>query len=120
MRTFVIGDIHDQLLPLDNLISWLVTNTNPEDEGVFLGDYIDRGTQTKECLDRVIQFLKPSRCKVITLLGNHEASFRESLRNPSKHTWILGMDGLRTLDRYCPSVAVDTHNLTKRQKLYNQ
>jgi|688.fasta_scaffold182435_2 serine/threonine protein phosphatase 1 len=107
MRTFVIGDIHGQLLPLDKLISWLVTNTKPEDEVVFLGDYIDRGNQTKECLDRVIQFLKSSRCKVITLLGNHESGLLESLRNFYKHTWILGMGGLRTLDCYCPPAAVE-------------
>ena len=107
MKTFVIGDIHGQLLPLDKLVSWLVTNTNSEDEVVFLGDYIDRGNQTKECLDRVIQFQKSNHCKVITLLGNHEASLLESLRNSSKHTWLLGMGGLRTLDTYCPSVAVE-------------
>ena len=114
MRTFVIGDIHGQLLPLDNLISWLVTNTKPEDEVVFLGDYIDRGTQTKECLDRVIQFLKSSRCKVITLLGNHEASLLESLRNSSKHTWMLGMGGLLTLDTYCPSVSMEIRAVLER------
>jgi serine/threonine protein phosphatase 1 len=93
MRTFVIGDIHGQLIPLDNLISWLVTNTKLEDEVVFLGDYIDRGTQTKECLDRFIQFHKSCRSKVITLLGNHESGLLESLRNfyklPGFRVWVV-------------------------------
>lgn len=38
---------------------------------VFLGDYIDRGPQSKDCIDLLIDFRK-KRPESIFLLGNHE------------------------------------------------
>jgi serine/threonine protein phosphatase 1 len=105
MRTFVVGDIHAHLGPLENLVAWLKKNTRSEDEVVFLGDYIDRGDKPRESLDLIIDYKRASPCLVTTLLGNHEASLLESLRNPVRHTWLLGMGGLRTLDLYSPNFA---------------
>lgn len=44
-----------------------------EDLLVFLGDYIDRGPQSLECLDYVMNLYKQYPEQVIPLLGNHEA-----------------------------------------------
>ncbi|MGB0774275.1 MAG: metallophosphoesterase, partial [Akkermansiaceae bacterium] len=39
MRTLAIGDIHGCLAPLKEL--WTAINPQPEDQIIFMGDYID-------------------------------------------------------------------------------
>ena len=47
---------------------------------IFLGDYIDRGPNSKRVLDRLVSYCvtQPTVC----LMGNHEAFLREFLKNP--------------------------------------
>ncbi len=72
-RTFAIGDIHgdlDQLLDLLERIGPLTSN----DTLVFLGDYVDRGPQSKQVIE-YIRFELPRRAKgakIVCLRGNHE------------------------------------------------
>ena len=47
---------------------------------VFLGDYIDRGGQSKQVIDTVLEL--KNQCNVVTLMGNHEAMFVDFLENP--------------------------------------
>jgi len=52
-RIFIIGDIHGCLEMLERLmdrIAW-----NPERDGlIFLGDYIDRGYNSKDVIDYIL------------------------------------------------------------------
>ena len=68
MRTIAIGDIHGCSLALATLLETLAPQ--PDDRLIFLGDYIDRGPNSRGVLDLVVE-LTP-RCQVIPLLGNHE------------------------------------------------
>src|SRR4051794_8026683 len=70
-RTFAIGDIHGDLEALHKLLASLP----PIDSGdtlVFVGDYIDRGSQSAD----VVAFLRvlpgQTPAKVVLLRGNHE------------------------------------------------
>lgn len=74
-RIIAIGDVHGcadelraliQLLPLerDTLV-------------VFLGDYIDRGPDSRGVVDTVLEL--EQYCSVVCLLGNHELMLREYL-----------------------------------------
>ncbi len=67
-RTIAIGDIHGCSAALEALIREI--KPTPEDTLVTLGDYVDRGPNSK----RVIEILLAmrTRCKLITLKGNHE------------------------------------------------
>jgi serine/threonine protein phosphatase 1 len=67
-RTFVIGDIHGNLVALNALLHAIALT--PSDTLITLGDYIDRGPDSKGVLDRMIQL--QSQCLLIPLLGNHE------------------------------------------------
>jgi len=74
---FVVGDVHgcfDQLTKL-------LTYHKPETEQlVFLGDYVDRGPQSKQVLDLVMEkHAKGAWC----LKGNHEDLLERALRNLS-------------------------------------
>jgi serine/threonine protein phosphatase 1 len=73
MRTgkiFAIGDIHGCYDKLRRLMERLPYDPR-HDTLVFLGDYIDRGAQSREVLDYLCQ-LRQAGKKVIMLIGNHE------------------------------------------------
>jgi serine/threonine protein phosphatase 1 len=74
MLTIVIGDIHGMAAKLQNLLSqidvWLQANAEGEPhQFIFLGDYIDRGPDTREVL-QIVQRLQAAGA--ICLRGNHE------------------------------------------------
>jgi serine/threonine protein phosphatase 1 len=68
MRRFVIGDIHGCSKALRTLVECI--DPQPEDELIFLGDYVDRGPDSRGVIDLVIDL--QGRCRVIPLRGNHE------------------------------------------------
>ncbi|TWT81858.1 Serine/threonine-protein phosphatase 2 [Planctomycetes bacterium CA13] len=68
MRKFVIGDIHGCSKALRTLIETIDPTCG--DELIFLGDYIDRGPDSKDVIDQLIAL--HSRCRVVALRGNHE------------------------------------------------
>jgi serine/threonine protein phosphatase 1 len=70
-RTFAIGDIHGDLQALETLFKRLPTLTE-DDTIVFLGDYIDRGPNSKGVVEWVREFTKKSPTHTICLRGNHE------------------------------------------------
>ncbi|HEY1065040.1 MAG TPA: metallophosphoesterase, partial [Pirellulales bacterium] len=49
---------------------------------VGLGDYVDRGPNSRGVIDLVRQLAE--RCQVVALRGNHEVMMLESLRGPSR------------------------------------
>ena len=70
MRQFVIGDVHGCKASLLALLAQL--NLQQSDELYFLGDYIDRGPDSKGVLDTIFT-LRKAGYKGECLFGNHEA-----------------------------------------------
>ena len=70
MRQFVIGDIHGCKVSLVALLKKI--DVQLDDEIYFLGDYIDRGPDSKGVLDTIFTLIGAGH-KVVCLLGNHEA-----------------------------------------------
>lgn len=68
MRRFVIGDIHGCSKALRTLIESI--DPGPDDELVFLGDYVDRGPDSRDVVDQVIALRE--QCRLVALRGNHE------------------------------------------------
>jgi serine/threonine protein phosphatase 1 len=67
-----IGDIHGQCTKLHSLLVKLEeAGVGPSDMIVFLGDYIDRGPDTKGVLDTLLE-MEATRPNTIFLRGNHE------------------------------------------------
>lgn len=95
-RLLVIGDIHGFLTPLNLLLDHLKPDL--EDTLVTLGDYIDRGPQSKDVLLKLIQ-LKPIT-NLQMLIGNHDLMFLESNHFKRFNTdWLL-YGGLQTLESF--------------------
>ena len=71
-RILAVGDIHGMYEKLINLMEKVQFNPK-EDLLIFLGDYIDRGPQSLECVDYVMSLQQQYPERVICLKGNHEA-----------------------------------------------
>lgn len=100
MATIAIGDIHGNLAALDDLLNQLTTDISNGDTVVFLGDYIDRGPNTKNCIDRLLQFKSLTRATVVTLTGNHEQAMLKTRNDYGSHSWIFTYFGLSTVASY--------------------
>ena len=70
-RTFAIGDIHGEPSHLYKLLSCF-PSLDANDTVVFLGDYLDRGPNSREVLEYIRTFPQRTKAKVVALRGNHE------------------------------------------------
>jgi len=72
---YAVGDIHGEVELLDELLGRL-----PHREGdrfVFVGDYVDRGPDSRAVVERLIALAAEREC--VFLLGNHESMFLDFL-----------------------------------------
>jgi len=97
-RTIIIGDIHGCLESLNNLLQKLFPLINETDLLIFLGDYVDRGPDTKGVIDLLIK-LKKKHPRVITLKGNHDFLFLHYLETRESELFFQ-VGGLETLQSY--------------------
>jgi serine/threonine protein phosphatase 1 len=99
MRCYVIGDIHGCLEELAHLIEGLPLE--PGDRLVFLGDYVDRGPDSRGVLTYILNLQKRDELELICLKGNHEDMFMAYLGLPGQHgDMFLYNGGLATLYSY--------------------
>jgi serine/threonine protein phosphatase 1 len=96
MRTLAIGDVHGCLTALDTLLG--VVNLKSDDHLIFLGDYIDRGPDSKGVLDRVIRLRLTGQ--VETLRGNHELMMLAANEDRTALRSWLYCGGQEALDSY--------------------
>jgi len=97
-RTLVISDIHGCYDEFVRLLE--VANYNPiEDQLILLGDYIDRGKDSKKVIEKVMELVKQG---AIALRGNHDDWFLCFLANHEKSREYLleGVGGFNTLISY--------------------
>jgi serine/threonine protein phosphatase 1 len=93
-RLIAIGDIHGELGKLELLLNWVSPAQN--DQFVFLGDYIDRGQDSRGVIERLMGFGYEFP-QTIFLRGNHEQMLLDSLAEieRDRHGEIPERKGLR-------------------------
>ena len=96
MRHFAIGDIHGCSTALERLDKELKFGTG--DLVVTLGDYVDRGPDSKGVIDYLIRL--SSRCRLVTLRGNHEIMMLRARDDRSALMEWLSHGGDATLESY--------------------
>ncbi len=96
-RIFAVGDIHGRLRLLDELLAALPLDWS-RDKLVFLGDYIDRGPDSKGVIERLLS-LEESGLDTVFLKGNHEIMLRDYLEGRNKERFLLN-GGKATLRSY--------------------
>jgi serine/threonine protein phosphatase 1 len=111
VRIYAIGDVHGRADLLDKLFARIDAHVaaHPVRRPVQLlvGDYIDRGPNSRSVLDRLIRRAETN--EMVLLKGNHETFVFEFLRNPAMLTSWSQMGGLETLMSYgvTPSLSAD-------------
>ncbi len=89
---YIIGDIHGYFKRLVNLFDQLTVRIHPPDTIVFLGDYIDRGPQSYEVIDFLVELSRTSTLNTVFLKGNHEGMFMSYLKGED-HTGAYIING---------------------------
>lgn len=69
MKRYVIGDIHGCHTELEELLNRIDEHANDEYKIIFVGDYVDRGPDSKKVVDKVRRMQKHGH---VALMGNHE------------------------------------------------
>lgn len=104
--TYYIGDVHGMAGPLDSLLRWI--EDDAASAGVaprvgFLGDIVDRGPDSRACMDMVCDVIDRWPGSVLHL-GNHDAWFLDVIatkgKTSSAESWVLN-GGVATVESYC-------------------
>ena len=118
-RLIAIGDIHGEVEKLNSLIDRL--DLQKQDKVIFLGDYIDRGLNSKAVIERILDLSKKIEC--VFLKGNHEDMLLKTKITQSQDDiehWLLS-GGISTYDNYGDYPAIfNTHGkFLNSLKLYH-
>ncbi len=95
-RTIAIGDIHGCEIAFRALIEAISPQT--DDTIVTLGDYIDRGADSKGVIDRLIELERT--CHLVSLLGNHEELMLNARKDKGGLAFWQACGGAATLESY--------------------
>jgi serine/threonine protein phosphatase 1 len=102
--TFAIGDVHGCFGKLESLITILNLLSEAEyARFVFIGDYVDRGPNTREVIDFLIESQRREKRRFICLRGNHETMLlNATIKKRSERDLMnwLANGGEQTLDSY--------------------
>jgi serine/threonine protein phosphatase 1 len=96
-RTIAIGDIHGCSAALAAVLDAVAPT--PADTIVTLGDYIDRGPDSRGVIAQLIKLKE--RCQHVALLGNHEIILRDVSEGRAPLAfWLEACGGEATLASY--------------------
>lgn len=102
LRIYAISDIHGcahLLEEMFHIIDVDIARSPPRRAiEIFMGDYIDRGPDSRSTLDLLIE--RSRNGNTVFLKGNHEAFMMEVLGDPSRIPSWLNVGGLQTLISY--------------------
>lgn len=97
--TYAIADLHGRYDLLDRALSSILLHSSGGTI-VTLGDYVDRGPDSKLVIERLMSGLVGcSTWRLISLAGNHELMMLETIRKPLHPDWWIGNGGGATRPR---------------------
>lgn len=95
---YAVGDIHGQTEQLERALELIAADGGPEAEVVFVGDYVDRGPDSRSVIDRLMAGQTEGR-NWTCLKGNHDRMF----------TWFM-----EDFPREDPHLPVELYYLQER------
>lgn len=93
----IVGDVHGAVGALETAIDWLTTNWHGD--VVFVGDYINRGPDSRAVIEVLCQLRARLGRRLTLLMGNHEAALIDFLRT-GELQHFLNHGGLQTVSSY--------------------
>ncbi|MEO3413413.1 metallophosphoesterase family protein [Roseovarius sp. CAU 1744] len=116
---YVIPDIHGQIAMLDEALLRIEGDGGADAQIVFLGDYVDRGPDSRGVIDRLSAGQAEGR-DWITLRGNHDQMFLDFLTTGTiksdrfsnlDYTWLHDrLGGTETLTSYGVTASLGASN----------
>ena len=102
---YAVGDIHGRLDLLKKIHRKIIENSQKyasyEKHVIYLGDYVDRGKNSRKVVDELINNpLKKEGFKITYLCGNHEYYMMKFMTNPYLADSWLYWGGEETLESY--------------------
>jgi serine/threonine protein phosphatase 1 len=115
IRIYAIGDIHGRADLLDQVLNRIdadpTKNPNSFEIEVFLGDYIDRGPDSRQVLDRLVA--RNHTHRMVFLKGNHETYLADFVNNPRILEDWQRIGGLETLMSYGITPSINANMATQ-------
>ena len=106
-RTYAVPDLHGRYDLLRSAIDRIVAHSQGHlAKIVTLGDYVDRGPNSCQIIEFLINWPLPE-LPLVALKGNHEAMMWECCLKFSEMSWWLGNGGDQTIASYGHSGADD-------------
>src|SRR5262249_11508227 len=116
-RTFAIGDIHGELPPLIRILERLPP-LDSRDTLVFVGDYMDRGSQSKQVVDYVRRLPRRTPARVIALRRDHEEGWLRVMEKGWPEFVLVATNGCRsTMESFVGRPLCDAGDLPKPEDL---
>jgi len=95
----IVGDVHGES---ERLASVLASQVIKGRRLIFVGDYIDRGPDSKGVLDLLVE-LQETCDRLVLLRGNHEVALIQWLRESESPSRFLANRGATTIRSYMPN-----------------
>lgn len=115
-RTIIISDIHGCLEPFERLLE-KVKYMPEQDRLILLGDYVDKGPQSREVVDAVMRLVQ--QYGVLALRGNHDQRLVDFIRGDDPV--VLGKfaehGGPPTLQSYIGSLEVTESSRAEARRI---
>ncbi len=104
-RIYAIGDVHGRQDLLIQLLHHIAADGEAcvDDRRVrliFLGDYIDRGDDSKKVLETLCILGSEMSAEIVFLLGNHEVALLDFMKDPTHEVGWLDHGAEQTLASY--------------------
>lgn len=98
-RTLVISDIHGCYTPFNDLLA-LMNYCPGDDQLMLLGDFVDRGPQSREVVEQVISLVQKDGA--IAIQGNHDERLVDVMLERSEQALqkFFGHGGRQTAESY--------------------
>lgn len=117
MRLYAIGDVHgrrDLLAEMHARIRAEIIRDRPPDWRIIhLGDYVDRGPDSKGVLDLLLS-AQAADARVLMLAGNHDVGFLEFLAHPVPTGLFARYGGVETARSYGIGLEFDSPALFRQ------
>lgn len=108
MNTYAIGDIHGCLDKLERLFQLCALDADDQPaKFIFLGDYIDRGADSRGVVQYLMDLQAYMPERVVCLKGNHEDMLLSAVEDESREDHWLRNGGTQTLYSYQVPTAFD-------------
>ena len=117
--TYAIPDLHGRFDLLETAIDKIVKHSASQRLTIVtLGDYVDRGPNSRKVLERLMGW-REETLTLVNLKGNHEAMMWETCNNLAELSWWIENGGDQTLASYGQDAKENLDLALCRKSIFN-